>query len=79
MSSTSRALTAGVARGFAPAAAAGEVVAGGTDGDGAAPEDLAAAVEERLISGGLEGTKDVESQPGNTPSAAIPSTRHGPG
>ena len=45
MSSTSRALTTvGVAGVFVPAAAAGVVVAGGTHGDGAALEVLAAAV-----------------------------------
>src|SRR5271157_58963 len=79
MSSTNRALTVGVAGDFAPAAAAGVVVAGGTDGDSAAPEVLAAAVGEPLSSGGLEGTKEVESQPGNTASAAITRTKHGAG
>ena len=69
----------GVAGVFVPAAAAGVVAAGGADGDGAVPEVLAAALGEGLSSGGLEGTKEVESQPGSTLSAAIPSTRHGPG
>ena len=65
MSSTNRALAIGVA----------DVKAG----DSAASGVLRATVGERLSSGGLEGTKKFESQPGNTASAASPSSIQGPG